>query len=321
MSTGLYPVGLVGVGLQGVYTPGVADTTTPVLTAPPTVSAIGATGATGHVTTDDGSGYLFVLVSSSPSATDATVYATGGVKAVSAEGAQAITLTGLAPETAYYLYVGQKDSALNEAAVVRSEMFTTTAAGDTTAPVLTLPTGTNTGPFSAIGSVTTDTADGTLYYLTTTSPTAAAGTVKAASTQAVTASGLQNISITGLNESTGYYNHFLHRDAAGNDSAVSSSAQWLTESAAPAVGSINLGSPLSHVLKNNTGTPFASAAFRCTIIVAATGALIGVKTGTTTAGALVGVLTDAALVAGTDYFVIVEPGGAGAYGVYRATAT
>lgn len=321
MSTALSPVGLVPLGLQGNYVAGAPDTVAPVLISPPTVGGIGPTSATGSVSTDDGSGFLFVLVSTSPSVPDATVYSTGATQAVTAAGAQPIPLTGLTPSTGYYLYVGQKDPALNEAVVVRSVLFTTTAAADTTAPVLTSPTGTNSGPFSATGSVTTDTPEGTLYYVTTTSPTATSATVKAGNTQPVTTSGVQNITITGLNESTGYYNHFLHRDSAGNDSLVSSSAQWFTAADTPAAGSINLSNPVTHVLKNNAGMPFASVAYRCTIIVASTGALIGVKTGTTTAGALIGVLNDAALVVGTDYFVIVEPGAGGAYGIFRVTAT
>jgi len=189
------------------------------------------------------------------------------------------------------------------------------------APVLTLPTGTNTGPFSGTGTVTTNTANGTLYYITTTSPTALLAAVKAGNSQPVTASGLQNITITGLAASTGYYNHFVHTNSSGVDSAVSSSAQWSTAADTPPVGVIDLSNPITHVLKNNAGMPFTSVAYRCTIIVASTGALVGVKTGTTTAGALIGVLTDAALVLGTDYFVIVEPGAGGAYGVFRVTAT
>lgn len=321
MSNALSPVGLVPLGLQGSYVAGAPDTVAPVLTDPPTVEGIGPTTATGSVSTDDGSGFLFVLVSTSPSVPDAAVYDTGDIQEVTEAGAQSIALIGLTPSTGYYLYVGQRDPALNEAVVVRSVLFTTTAAGDTTAPVLTLPTGTNTGPFSGLGSVTSDTAEGTLYYITTTNSTATVPAVKAGNTQPVTAAGVQDITITGLNESTGYYNHFVHRDAAGNDSLVSSSAQWFTEADTPEVGSINLSNPVTHVLKNNAGMPFASVAYRCTIVVASTGALIGVKTGTTTSGALIGVLTDAALVAGADYFVIVEPGAGGAYGVFRVTAT
>lgn len=114
--------------------------------------------------------------------------------------------------------------------------------GDVTAPVLSNPTGTNTGKYSAIGSVTTNEAGGLLYYITTTSATATAAAVKAGSSGAVAASGVQNITITGLSAGTTYYNHFLHRDAAGNDSAVASSPSWSTEAEQPPTGVVTIGS-------------------------------------------------------------------------------
>lgn len=192
------------------------------------------------------------------------------------------------------------------------------SAGDVTAPVLTSPTGAATGETTASGSVSTDTAEGTLYRVTTTNATETAATVKAGASQAVTATGVQSITATGLAASTAYYHHFVHRDVAGNDSTVSTSAQFTTD--APAVVGIDLSNASLHVLKNNAGTVYASAAFRCVILNASTGAFVAVKTGTTTAGGLIGVLTDAALVAATVYYVIVEPGAGGAYGVFKAAA-
>lgn len=193
------------------------------------------------------------------------------------------------------------------------------SAGDTTAPVLTLPTGTATGTTTATGSVTTDTGEGALYHITTTSSTATVSAVKAGSSQAVTSAGSKSISVTGLSASTTYYHHFVHTDASANDSAVASSAGFTTSSAS--TPEIDLSDPVVHVLKNNTGAVYTSVAYRCTIVNYSTGAFVAIKTGTTTAGGLVGVLTDAALVAGTDYWVIVEPGASGAYGIYRATAS
>lgn len=113
--------------------------------------------------------------------------------------------------------------------------------GDVTAPVLTSPTGENTGKYSAIGSVSTNEANGDLYYLTNTSPTATAAAVKAGGIQAVTATGVQEITVTGLAANTGYYNHYLHRDAAGNDSAVASSAQWFTQAEVAPQGVVTIG--------------------------------------------------------------------------------
>ena len=108
------------------------------------------------------------------------------------------------------------------------------AGGDTTAPTLTSPTGTQTGSTTASGTVSTDEANGTLYYLASTNATETAATVKAASSQAVSGTGSQSVSFTGLTASTTYYAHYCHRDAAGNDSTVSNSASFTTAAASSA---------------------------------------------------------------------------------------
>jgi hypothetical protein len=105
------------------------------------------------------------------------------------------------------------------------------AASDTTPPSLTSPSATATGATTASGSVSTDEANGTLYYLASANATELVATVKAGSSQAVSASGVQNVTVTGLTASTSYYLHFVHRDAAGNDSAVATSAQFTTSAA------------------------------------------------------------------------------------------
>ena len=63
------------------------------------------------------------------------------------------------------------------------------AGGDVTAPTLTSPTGTQTGSTTASGTVSTDEANGMLYYLASTNATETAATVKAASSQAVSGTG------------------------------------------------------------------------------------------------------------------------------------
>lgn len=108
------------------------------------------------------------------------------------------------------------------------------AAGDTTAPTLTSPTGTQTGSTTASGTVTTDEGNGTLYYLASTNATETAVTVKAASSQAVSGTGSQSVSFAGLTASTTYYAHYCHRDAAGNDSAVANSTSFTTAAASSA---------------------------------------------------------------------------------------
>lgn len=102
--------------------------------------------------------------------------------------------------------------------------------GDTTAPVLSSPTGTQTGSSTASGTVSSaNDANGTLYYYASTNATETAATVKASgATQAVTATGAQSVAFTGLSPSTTYYAHYVHRDAAGNDSNAVDSASFTT---------------------------------------------------------------------------------------------
>jgi hypothetical protein len=127
---------------------------------------------------------------------------------------------------------------------------TSTGPGDTQEPTLSSPTGTSTGETTADGSVSTDEANGTLYWVATTSATAPSvaqiqagqdntGSAAAASgNQAVSATGVQNVSATGLTNTTSYHFHYQHQDAAANDSTVSTSAQFTTD--APSVTSITV---------------------------------------------------------------------------------
>lgn len=123
--------------------------------------------------------------------------------------------------------------------------------GDTTAPTLTSPTGTQTGANTANGSVSTNEANGTLYRFASLSATETGAAVKAANiTSTVTATGVQNVSFTGLTQNTAYFAHYLHRDAAGNDSAVVTSASFTTaaggDTTAPVLtGSITIGTVTS----------------------------------------------------------------------------
>jgi len=106
---------------------------------------------------------------------------------------------------------------------------------DTTPPVLTLPTGTQTGSTTASGTVTTDEGNGTLFYLATVNATETAATIKAGSSQAVSAIGVQNVTVTGLTPATTYFLHYVHDDAATNESNVVTSASFTTD----AVGGFN----------------------------------------------------------------------------------
>lgn len=108
---------------------------------------------------------------------------------------------------------------------------------DTTAPTLSSASDSADGATGYDGSVSTDEGNGTLYWYVSTSatpPTAAnlkAGSGAVASgNQAVSGTGVQNVSGSGLTASTAYYIHYLHRDAAGNDSAIVSGDGFTTTS-------------------------------------------------------------------------------------------
>jgi len=111
---------------------------------------------------------------------------------------------------------------------------------DTTAPTLTLPLALPLGDTSGYLGVTTNEANGTLYYVVTTSATPpSAAQVKAgqnnggtaavyAGSQAVSATGAQSATATGLSSATAYYAYFMHEDAGGNQSSVSASSAFTT---------------------------------------------------------------------------------------------
>lgn len=225
-----------------------SDVTPPALTTA-TGTKTGATTATGTVTTSEGLGTLYYLTNTSPTALSAAVLA-GSTQTVTAIGVQNISRTGLTAATTYYHHFLHKDPAGNDSAVLSSNSFTTDAVADTTAPTLTSPTGATLGPNGAVGSVSTNEANGTLYWLTNTSATATDAAIKAANSQAVTATGVQSVTSSGLTASTLYYNHFLHRDAAGNDSTRSTSASFTTAApGAPVTGSDHGGEAMRSCMR------------------------------------------------------------------------
>jgi len=209
-----------------------ADTTAPTLSSP-TGASTGTTTASGSVTTSEGNGTLYFLATVNATETAATVKASGATQAINSTGSKAVSVTGLSANTTYYLHFVHRDAGGNDSARVSSTSFTTSAAGDTTAPTLSSPTGTQTGETTATGSVSTNEANGTLYRYISTNAVESVSTVKAANlTSAVAATGAQAVNATGLTANTTYYWHFVHRDAAGNDSVVANSAAFTTAAAA-----------------------------------------------------------------------------------------
>jgi hypothetical protein len=211
-----------------------ADTTAPTLTSP-TGTKTGSTTASGTVSTDEANGTLYRYASTNATESAATVKAAALTTTVTATGSQAVTFTGLTPNTTYYAHYVHTDAAANDSTRVSSASFTTDPSGDTTAPVLTSPTGTKTGSTTASGTVSTDEGNGTLYRLASTNATESAATVKAAAlTTTISSTGSKSVSFTGLTPATTYYAHYVHRDSSGNDSTRVSSASFTTDAAAPA---------------------------------------------------------------------------------------
>ena len=123
-------------------------------------------------------------------------------------------------------------------------------AGDVTAPTLTNPVDNANGTTAATGSVDTDEGNGTLYWVVSTSATPpSAAQVKAgqmhtgaaaadSGSQAVSGTGTQTLSPapSGLTASTSYTIHFMHEDAAANQSAVSSGNGFTTQAVITFIG-------------------------------------------------------------------------------------
>ncbi|CDN87328.1 hypothetical protein BN948_01748 [Hydrogenophaga intermedia] len=231
---------------------GVSDTTPPTLTSP-TGTKTGSSTATGTVSTNEANGTAYAVVTTSATAPTAAQVRAGqdhtgaaaawaGNQAVGSTGVKTFNATGLAGSTTFRYHFHQRDAANNDSAVVTSAAFTTDAPADTTPPTLSSPTGAATGTTTASGSVSTNEANGTLYRVTTTNATESAATVKAGASQAVTTTGVQNMGATGLTPGTTYRHHYLHRDAAGNDSAVVSSAPFATTSSDTTAPILSAGS-------------------------------------------------------------------------------
>lgn len=126
----------------------------------------------------------------------------------------------------------------------------TTTAPDVTAPTLSSPTDAANGSNAATGSVSTNEGNGTLYWVVSTSGTApSAAQVKAGNdhtgsaaadsgSQSVSGTGVQTLSPapSGLTASTAYTIHFMHEDAASNQSSVASGDGFTTGAASGITG-------------------------------------------------------------------------------------
>ena len=177
--------------------------------------------------------------------------------------------------------------------------ITVAAPADTTSPILSSPSASATSSTAASGSVTTNEGNGTLFRLASTSSTATVAAVKAGQSQAVSATGAQAVTFSGLSASTTYYAHFVHNDAAGNDSAVATSAAFTTQAAADTASPVLTGAiTIGTVTTNSIAISFTAA----TDNVGVTGYDVSKDAGTSwTAIAPATSYTFAGLTAGTSY--------------------
>ncbi len=139
------------------------------------------------------------------------------------------------------------------------------AALDTVAPILTSPVDTKSGSSTADVSVVTDSDDGTLYVVVTTSSTpptvaqikagmnSAGSTARYSSSQAIASSGTKTFTANGLAESTAYTSFFAHEDDAGNQSNVAAADGFTTDPGPDSVAPV-----LTNPIDNTTGTTTAS---------------------------------------------------------------
>lgn len=176
---------------------------------------------------------------------DGTGALSHGVAPINNASTWAANVTGATAASDYRAHAIFYDLVGGKSSVVSSATITTTGA-DSTAPTLTSPLGNaGTSTTAATVSVSTDEGNGDavwgVYLATATVPTRAqlrAGTdgdgapLVATGTVTVTASGTLQATATGLTANTNYQVAWQHDDAAGNQSAISESANFPTAASA-----------------------------------------------------------------------------------------
>lgn len=198
------------------------DTTAPVITLG-AVSAITTTGATLNFTTNEDAVFEVMYGTSTAygsSTTKTTVYGKTHTQA----------LTGLALNTQYYYQVKAYDQKGNTSSVTGT--FTTAAAADTTAPVITnVSSGTPTTTSATITWATDEAATTKVYVSTmpvntgTVTPTVVAGTRTA-----------HSVTITGLSANTQYY--FIVESVNGAGISAQSTQATFTTAAPDVTGPV-----------------------------------------------------------------------------------
>jgi chitodextrinase len=202
-----------------------------------TASSSGTTTLSASVGTDTAQGDLALVAVTTTQPSDDQILngqnANGNAAAFaktiqpSSTGTQSFTPDGLNADTQYDLYWIQDVSG------TRSSVASATATTDAlTAPTLTSPSASGTGSNTGDGSVETDKATGTLYWIATTSgstptPTQIKNGNRADGTaaddsgsQSVSSTGTQSVSASGLSPSSVYTFYFVHENSVGDSSVV-----------------------------------------------------------------------------------------------------
>lgn len=237
--------GTYDIGAYEFVSGGAVDTTPPTLTLP-NGSATGQTTAKIGVTTDDATGTMYYWATTNTTETAAAIAANGGTFNPTSASGKIWNITGLSSNTTYYAHFIHDDAVGNRSSVANSTGFTTLAGSDTTAPVLSLPTAASSDPNIADMTVTTNEANGTLYCWVTQNATETAANIIATTsdTGLVTTTGVQSVTVDLLFPNTNYYGHFVHVDAANNQSNVVHTTVFQTEPAPAGVNRPGIGGNL-----------------------------------------------------------------------------
>ena len=220
------------------------DTTAPVLSSP-IGTPTGTTTATGTVTTDEGNGTLYWEVTAS-----ATPPASGPVATITSKqdlpseygettdplGVSFSTTTDGSGSGATLTCTARTFDAGMQ--LYRVDQFTLNAGGTGYQVGDSLVMQLNFPPFGDYPSCTVATTSSNATFIS--------DATSAGDTQTVSATGSQIVSVTGLSAATSYYIHFLHVDAASNESNVSTSAQFTTQAVSVPSGGTGEQSIISH---------------------------------------------------------------------------
>ncbi len=193
-------------GNNGTTTPPVVDMVAPSISG---ISASGVThtGASISWTTNEAAQGKIYLSTTSPVSTSSAVWTSGSFLT-----SHMATLAGLLANTSYRYVIGANDATGNKAFTAEGA-FTTAAAPDTTAPILSAISGVPTGSTTANVSWTTNEAATTKVYYGTATPLVTSTALFVNNSSLVSA---HTLSLSGLSASTTYYVIVESRDAANN---------------------------------------------------------------------------------------------------------